>query len=219
MDTKELLLSESNEIISGIYERLQSLESLDLKSLDKNRTMLLIVDINKGFAKAGALYSDRIEKLINPISNLAKCALNNGIKVKAFTDYHTEGSIELKAYPKHCMKDTDEWELVEELNLEGIEVIKKNSTNGFLEENFILNKEEIDNVIIVGDCTDICIYQLAISLRAEFNRVNKDGEIYVPKKLVDTFDMPMHKANFMNYVFLNSMLDNGVKVIEDIILD
>ena len=141
MDTKELLLSESNEMISGIYERLQSLESLDLKSLDKNRTMLLIV------------------------------------------------------------------------------VIKKNSTNGFLEENFILNKEEIDNVIIVGDCTDICIYQLAISLRAEFNRVNKDGEIYVPKKLVDTFDMPMHKANFMNYVFLNSMLDNGVKVIEDIILD
>ncbi len=219
METKELLLNESNEMISGIYERLQSLESIELKSLDKNRTMLLIVDINKGFAKAGALYSDRIEKLINPISNLAKCALNNGIKVKAFTDYHTECSIELKAYPKHCMKDTDEWELVEELNLEGIEVIKKNSTNGFLEENFILNKEEIDNVIIVGDCTDICIYQLAISLRAEFNRVNKDGEIYVPKKLVDTFDMPMHKANFMNYVFLNSMLDNGVKVIEDIILD
>ena len=219
METKELLLNESNEMISGIYERLQSLESIELKSLDKNRTMLLIVDINKGFAKAGALYSDRIEKLISPISNLAKGALNNGIKVKAFTDYHTEGSIELKAYPKHCMKDTDEWELVEELNLEGIEVIKKNSTNGFLEENFILNKEEIDNVIIVGDCTDICIYQLAISLRAEFNRVNKDGEIYVPKKLVDTFDMPMHKANFMNYVFLNSMLDNGVKVIEDIILD
>lgn len=219
MDTKELLLSESNEMISGIYERLQSLESLDLKSLDKNRTMLLIVDINKGFAKAGALYSDRIEKLVNPISNLAKYALNNGIRVKAFTDYHTEYSIELKAYPKHCMKDTDEWELVEELNLEGIEVIKKNSTNGFLEENFILNKEEIDNVIIVGDCTDICIYQLAISLRAEFNRVNKDGEIYVPKKLVDTFDMPMHKANFMNYVFLNSMLDNGVKIIEDIVLD
>ena len=219
MDTKELLLSESNEMISGIYERIQSLESLDLKSLDKNRTILLIVDINKGFAKAGALYSDRIEKLINPISNLAKYALNNGIKVKAFTDYHTEDSIELKAYPKHCMKYTDEWELVDELNLEGIEVIKKNSTNGFLEENFILNKEEIDNVIIVGDCTDICIYQLAISLRAEFNRVNKDGDIYVPKKLVDTFDMPMHKANFMNYVFLNSMIDNGVNVIEDIILD
>ena len=99
MDTKELLLSESNEMISGIYERIQSLESLDLKSLDKNRTILLIVDINKGFAKAGALYSDRIEKLINPISNLAKYALNNGIKVKAFTDYHTEDSIELKAYP------------------------------------------------------------------------------------------------------------------------
>ena len=59
MDTKELLLSESNEMISGIYERIQSLESLDLKSLDKNRTILLIVDINKGFAKAGAGNQER----------------------------------------------------------------------------------------------------------------------------------------------------------------
>ena len=38
METKELLLNESNEMISGIYERLQSLESIELKSLDKNRT-------------------------------------------------------------------------------------------------------------------------------------------------------------------------------------
>ena len=60
---------------------------------------------------------------------------------------------------------------------------------------------------------------ISYKLKSRIYRVNKDGEIYVPKKLVDTFDMPMHKANFMNYVFLNSMIDNGVNVIEDIILD
>ena len=48
------------------------------------------------------------------------------------------------------MKDTNEWELVDELNLEGIEVIKKNSTNGFLEENFILNKEEIQQLYLTN---------------------------------------------------------------------
>lgn len=218
MEDKKILLSESDEMVSVIYERFKSLDNIELKTLNFTRTMLLIVDINKGFAKKGALYSNRIEKLIKPISNLAKAALENGIKVKAFTDYHTENSIELRSYPNHCMDNTDEWEIVDELNLEGIDLIKKNSTNGFLEKNFNFNKEEIDNIIIVGDCTDICIYQLAISLRADFNRINKDGNIYVPKNLVDTFDAPMHKANFMNYVFLNSMMDNGIKVIRDIIL-
>ncbi|EGT3617328.1 cysteine hydrolase [Clostridium perfringens] len=219
MNDKKILLNEGHEMIEGIYERLHSLESISLENLDKERTMLLIVDMNKGFANGGALYSERIEKLIKPISKLAKVALEKRIKVKAFTDYHTEQSVELRSYPKHCMNDTEEWELVDELKLEGIEVIKKNSTNGFLEEKFSFDENEIDNIIIVGDCTDICIYQLAISLRADFNRVNKNGEIYVPKKLVDTFDAPMHRANFMNYVFLNSMLDNGINVIEDIILD
>lgn len=213
---KEILKRESNEMIEGIYERFQGLENLKLDSLKPEKTLLLIVDINKGFAKKGALYSPRIEALVKPISELAKVSLNRGIKVKAFTDYHTEESIELNSYPKHCMENSDEWELVDELNLEGIEVIKKNSTNGFLEEKFIVDEEEFENIIIVGDCTDICIYQLAISLRAEFNRVNRKGEIFVPKNLVDTFDMKMHKAEFLNYVFLNSMMDNGIKVVMDI---
>ncbi|MDZ5254266.1 isochorismatase family cysteine hydrolase [Clostridium sp. LIBA-8841] len=219
MNNKEILLNETHEMMEGIYERLQSLENISLEDLDKERTMLLIVDMNKGFAKKGALYSSRIESLINPISKLVKVALEKGIKVKAFTDYHTEESVELRAYPKHCMIDTEEWELVDELNLEGIEVIKKNSTNGFLEEKFNFDENKIDNIIIVGDCTDICVYQLAISLRTDFNRVNKNGEIYIPKKLVNTFDAPMHRANFMNYVFLNSMLDNGINVVEDIITE
>lgn len=219
MNTKEILLNETHEMMEGIYERLQSLESISLEALDKERTMILIVDMNKGFAKKGALYSSRIESLVNSISKLAKVSLEKGIKVKAFTDYHTEESVELRSYPKHCMVDTEEWELVDELNLEGIEVIKKNSTNGFLEEKFNFDENKIDNIIIVGDCTDICIYQLAISLRTDFNRVNKSGEIYVPKKLVDTFDMPMHRGNFMNYVFLNSMLDNGINVIDDVVID
>lgn len=216
MDNKEILLRESNEMIEGIYERFQSLQKLNLKDLKPEKTLLLIVDINKGFAKEGALYSPRIEALVKPISELAKATLDKGIRVKAFTDYHTEESIELKSYPKHCMEGSNEWELVDELKLEGIEVIKKNSTNGFLEEKFILDEEEFENIIIVGDCTDICVYQLAISLRADFNRTNKSGEIFVPKALVDTFDMKMHRAEFLNHVFLNSMMDNGIKVVSDI---
>lgn len=212
---KEVLIEESIEMMGRIYEKLTNLKSIKLKDLDETKTMLVIVDMNKGFAKKGALYSDRVEGIINPISALAKESLGRGIKTIAFTDYHTEESPELGAYPPHCMMDSDEWELVDELNIQGIEVIKKNSTNGFIEPDFNLS-EHIENVIVVGDCTDICIHQFAITLKTHFNRLNKKANVYVPMDLVETFDAPFHKANFMNYVFLNSMMDNGVEVIKNI---
>lgn len=216
MFSKEVLLKEGKDMLELIYDRIESLGSLDLGELEPNRTMILVVDINKGFAKEGALYSERIERLIKPISDLVKEALSRGIIVKAFTDYHTKDSIELKTYPKHCLAGSCEWEIVDELNIKEIEVIRKNSTNGFLEENFTFDKENISNIVIVGDCTDICVYQLAISLRTDLNRKNKEGEIYILKNLVDTFDSPNHRANFMNFVFLNSLMDNGVKVFKEI---
>ena len=216
MISKSILLKEGKEMLELIYDRIESLENLNLRNLDPNSTMILVIDLNKGFAKGGALYSHRIEKLINPISDFIKAALKIGITIKAFTDYHTEDSVELKAYPKHCLEGSCEWEIVDELNIEEIEVIRKNSTNGFLEEKFTFDKEKIKNIIVVGDCTDICVYQIAISLRADLNRENREGEVYVLKNLVDTFDSTNHKANFMNYVFLNSLMDNGVKVFKEV---
>ena len=215
---KKVLLAETNDMMEQIYEKLSQLNCMNLKDLDARKTMLVIVDMNKGFAKHGALYSERVEALICPISILAKESLRRGMKVIAFTDYHTEESPELGAYPAHCMKDTDEWELVDELNIDGIDVIKKNSTNGFIEPDFKL-PENIENVIVVGDCTDICIHQFAITLKTYFNRLNKKAHVYVPMNLVETFDAPFHKASFMNYVFLNSMIDNGVDVIKNIIFE
>lgn len=212
---KEVLIAEANHMIGEIFEKLSNIASVSLDSLANEKTMLVIVDMNKGFAKKGALYSERVEGIIEPISELAKEAIGRGIKTIAFTDYHTEESPELGAYPPHCMIETDEWELVDELNIDSIEVIKKNSTNGFIEPDFNL-PENIENVIVVGDCTDICIHQFAITLKTHFNRLNKKAHVYVPMDLVETFDAPFHKANFMNYVFLSSMMDNGVEVIKNI---
>lgn len=42
--------------------------------LPQNKTALVIVDMVNGFASGGPLYSDRIRKLIQPISELQKSA-------------------------------------------------------------------------------------------------------------------------------------------------
>ena len=53
------------------------------------------------------------------------------------------------------------------LDIKNFEIIPKNSTNGFFAIDInILN--DIDNVVVVGDCTDICIYQFVVTLKALF---------------------------------------------------
>lgn len=198
-------------------ENLDNLSVKNLNSLDLKNTMLFIVDMNNGFAKGGALYSERVEALISPIEKLAKILVINGCETIAFTDSHTKDSIELRSYPNHCLSDDTESEVVNEIKyIDGIKIIPKNSTNGF----FCLDDIDFnytENIIVVGDCTDLCIYQFVVTLKAYFNQNNIDKNIIVPIDLVDTYHIPkIHNADIMNIVFLNSMIQNGIEVIKNI---
>lgn len=196
---------------------IESLKSIDISDIDLTKTALFIVDMNNGFAKSGALYSPRVENLINPISSFTKFMKSHKCNIIAFTDSHTPDSIELRSYPSHCLHNDVESDIVDEIKaIEGISIIPKNSTNGFFAlDNFDYSK--FDNLIIVGDCTDICIYQFAVTLKAYFNHFNLDKNVIVPIDLVDTYDIPgVHNAELMNLVFLNSMIQNGINVVKSI---
>lgn len=196
---------------------LEKLKSKKINELNLSKTMLFIIDMNNGFAKKGALYSDRVEALINPITNLAKILEAKNCEIIAFTDSHNKDSIELRSYPTHCLENDYESKIVDEIStIKNLKVIPKNSTNGFfcLEDKSFKN---IENIIVVGDCTDICIYQFVITLKAYFNQNNIDKNIIVPMNLVDTYHIDnIHSAEIMNIVFLNSMIQNGVEVIKEI---
>ena len=196
---------------------LEKLKSKKINALDLSKTMLFIIDMNNGFAKKGALYSDRVEALINPITNLVKILEAKKCEIIAFTDSHNKDSIELRSYPTHCLENDYESKIVDEIStIKNLKVIPKNSTNGFfcLEDK---NFKNIDNIIVVGDCTDICIYQFVVTLKAYFNQNNIDKNIIVPMNLVDTYHIDnIHNAEIMNIVFLNSMIQNGVEVIKEI---
>ncbi|HBF3842919.1 TPA: cysteine hydrolase [Clostridioides difficile] len=188
-----------------------------IENYDLSKTALFIIDVNNGFAKQGALYSPRVESLIKPIEMFTKKISNKLNRVIAFTDSHTSKSIELLSYPVHCLENDIESELVDELkSIENLKILPKNSTNGFFAlEN--LDFDNIDNIIIVGDCTDICIYQFAITLKSYFNQHNIEKNIVVPMNLVDTYDIPnVHPAEILNLVFFNSMIQNGVNVLKEI---
>ena len=94
------LLNELNSLKSN----LDNLPIMNLSDLDLNNTDLFIVDINNGFAKEGALYSDRIKSLINPIHEFVKPLENKLNKIIAFTDTHEEDSVELLSYVPHSIR-------------------------------------------------------------------------------------------------------------------
>ncbi|MDN9379940.1 cysteine hydrolase [Clostridioides difficile] len=203
--------------LEALKSNLDNLPIEKIENYDLSKTALFIIDVNNGFAKQGALYSPRVESLIKPIEMFTKKISNKLNRVIAFTDSHTSKSIELLSYPVHCLENDIESELVDELkSIENLQILPKNSTNGFFAlEN--LDFDNIDNIIIVGDCTDICIYQFAITLKSYFNQHNTEKNIVVPMNLVDTYDIPnVHPAEILNLVFFNSMIQNGVNVLKEI---
>lgn len=217
---REKFIKESNEIFEDVLDCIEKLPSFRLKELHKENTAIVIMDMVNGFAKSGALYSPRVEAIIQPIEKLLQEAKDY---VKLFIkEDHGEDSLEFKIYPKHCVKGTEESEIVDEfkryIDHQSV-VFSKNSTNGYLEKEFlewIEGNAKINNFIIVGDCTDICVEQFAITLKTYMNMNNKESEIIVPIHKVDTFDAPGHPAEFMNVLGIFNMMRNGVRIVRDV---
>ncbi len=217
---KDELLRKSATTISEISDMLAQVSELSWKDLEPARTVLVIVDMVNGFAREGALMSPRVEKLIPDIAKLMTTSRKLQIPMIAFADCHTEESPEFSSYPPHCMKNTSEGDIVEELKeCGGYLLIPKNSTNGFHEEVFLKwlkGNIQITNYILVGDCTDICIQQFAVTLKTWFNMQNKEARIIVPMNAVDTYELGMHDGNLMNIMALYNMTLNGIELVAKI---
>ncbi|WP_425447875.1 cysteine hydrolase family protein [Dethiothermospora halolimnae] len=219
---KESLLTNGVKSLEGMLDMIDKAPKLNIDNLDSNKTILIIIDMVNGFAKKGILSSPRVNDLISPITKLQNKCIMKDIYTLAFIDNHTKDSIELKFRPKHCIEDTDESKLVKEIEELGVDkVIKKNSTNGFVNEAFIdwkdaLENKDFDNFIIVGDCTDICISQFALTLKAYFNERNLDKRVIVPINAVDTYDLDIHNGDLMNLISLYQFIDNGIEVVKSI---
>lgn len=206
--------------LEALKNNLDNLPVENISNIQLNKTDLFIVDINNGFAKGGALYSPRIESLINPITEFSKKLSPKLHRIIAFTDCHPKDSIEFLSYPPHCLEGDAESDIVDELKtIENLKVLPKNSTNGFFALGN-MNFDDVDNIIVIGDCTDICIYQFAVTLKTYFIQNNINKNVIVPMNLVDTYDIPnVHCADLSNIVFLNSMIQNGINVIKSFSID
>ena len=214
------MVNRNIESLNEINNMLEKLPGIRLEDINGEKSALVIVDMINGFIREGAMMSRRVEAIIPSITELSKkCDLINMIKL-AFADSHTDASPEFGSYPTHCIKDTSESEIVDEIKeVGGYVLIPKNSTNGFLEEAFqkwLNDNSQIDTFIITGCCTDICIQQFAITLKTWFNKNNKKSRIIVPINAVETYDLGPHNGDLTNTMALYNMIINGIEVVKGV---
>jgi nicotinamidase-related amidase len=220
---KDEFLKKSSETLSKILDSFETLQRLKVEEL-AGEAALIVIDMNNGFARKGALYSPRIEALIPEVSRIANAfAKVKDIPLIIVNEDHPEDAREFASYPPHCVRGTEEAQIIIELeDIENKIIIGKNCTNAFAADEFKetfmdLYNKGIKKFVVVGDCTDICIYQAAVSMQTYFNHHSHDGEVIVPVYAVDTYDLDVanHNGDLMNVVFLYSMIGNGVKVVRE----
>lgn len=211
---------ELQKSFSEVYAWFSSVSDISFYELPKEKTAHIIVDMINGFVKKGALSSKEVFAINNDIAVFAKTCEKNGIMTIALADSHTTESPEFDTFPVHCLMGTDESEVTDEIkSAADFTLVKKNSTNGFLEPEFqkIINENpQKDTFIITGDCTDMCVMQFAMALKCDFNRRNIKSRVIVPYELTATYDMAGHSAELSEIMALYIMNLNGIEVVRSI---
>lgn len=191
-----------------------------MKDLSKVKNILINVDMVNGFVNIGAMHDEYINHIIPMQINLMEEFEKDDEKLNIIVkDTHDENCIEFKRYPVHCVKNTEESELVKELRKfenDNSIVFEKNSTSAIYAEgflNFMNSLNYLEEVFIVGCCTDICVLNLAIPLKNYFDQSDRDIKISVYKDGVETYDAPNHPRDEYNEMAFKLMNQAGINLI------
>ena len=185
------------------------------------KKLLIIVDMINGFLNQGNLHDKDINEIIPACLAQIERFIAEKQEIIAFCDQHEIDSLEFKTFPVHCLAGSAESELVAELIAyqEHFTIIAKNSTNGFFAAGFkdYLNKlNDYQEIVLIGCCTDICVLQLALSLRAYCNEKNYGCSIVVDQTACDTFNLEGHARDKFNDLSFELMQGSGIKIIKGV---
>lgn len=214
-----------------------SLREIITSAGSPERVVIIAVDVINGFCRSGALASARVDTIVDPIVTLLRRAQESGVRHVALPcDQHTVTAAEFAQFAPHSLQGTWESEPVDELKAlpwyETFVITPKNSLSPWHADGALAawwqqrRAEGVAAVIALGDCTDLCLHQLALSMKLAANQANEPLRIVVPRDCVQTYDLPLdtaravgalpHDGDLLHEVFLYHLALNGVEVVSTI---
>jgi nicotinamidase-related amidase len=177
-------------------------------------TGLVIVDEVNGFATVGAgplapaRENAAVTQMIGETDRLAKAFATRDWPILAFLDSHTPGKAE-PPYPPHCEIGTGQENLVPALawleQCPQAQLMRKDCINGYIGaerpdgSNVVrdwIRQHQLDKVVVVGICTDICVMDFVLTLLSARNHglVAPLRDILVHSPGCSTYDLPREVA-------------------------
>jgi nicotinamidase-related amidase len=210
------------------------LPELDVEEIvsDPAQAAVVSVDLTNGFCCEGPLASPRVAAIIPAAVRLFRRV--HGLGVRHFLllqDTHDADALEFSAYPPHAVAGTAESQTIDELKdlpfADLFTIMPKNSVScdiGTDLRPWLEAHPAVTTFIVVGDCTDICVYLAAMYMRLRANVLGlRDARVVVPADCVQTYDLPVaaaeevgalpHDGDLLHQVFLYHMALNGTQVV------
>ncbi|HUS16242.1 MAG TPA: isochorismatase family cysteine hydrolase [Chloroflexia bacterium] len=223
------------EWMAGWYDRLPRVDLGDIVR-DPERTAVISVDLINGFCYEGPLSGPRVAGIVAPIAALMQAAHTAGVRRFVLTqDTHDENAPEFAEWGVHCVRGTAESATVAaltELPFAGdFLVLEKNSTSSAHSTGFDAwldapSQAGVDTFVGVGDCTDLCTYQLAMHLKLRANAAGRSVRVVLPEDCIQTYDLPVtvasqigvlpHDGDLVHLFFLYHMALNGCEVVRQV---
>ena len=185
-----------------------------------NKKILYVIDMVNGFVKEGIMHDDYIANSINEQISLIKKFKKENQPIAFIKESHDKNCAEFDTFPEHCVKGTSEAELVKELkeHEEDALVYLKNCTSAIFAPNLIKDLDKMKNleeIIICGCCTDICVLNFAIPLKNYLNQINRKAKIIVVEKATETYDAPNHNRDEYNEIAYKLIKQSGIEVVKN----
>ncbi len=237
--------NESAAIVQALEKELPV--ASECLTLGSERAGLIIVDEVNGFASVGGgnlappVENAQVSGMVRETDRLAREFAGQGWPILAFLDTHEPGKAE-PPYPPHCERGSGEEDLVAELKwLEeerGTTLVRKDCINGFVGaieadgRNRLVdwvNERRLEQLLIVGICTDICVMDFVLTTLSARNHgmMPSCKDIFVYESGCATYDMPLetakalglpdtasHPQDVTHYMGLYFMASRGARLVD-----
>ena len=236
----EPLARSSQAFLAYVADWHAGLEPLDLAAdwdahgVAAHNVAVFVVDMVNGFCHEGPLAGERVKGLIAPVADaIERCYALGARHFLLPQDTHQPDAPEFAQFGPHCVAGERESETVPELAAlpaaAQFTVVPKNSLHpayGTGLEAWLAQHTAVRYFLVIGDCTDLCVYQTAMYVRLSANAAQRACQVVVPENCVQTYDLPVetahalgalpHDGDLLHRVFLYHMALNGVRIVKEV---
>ncbi|KXB00606.1 nicotinamidase [candidate division MSBL1 archaeon SCGC-AAA261O19] len=174
------------------------------------KSAVLIIDMINDFV-TGRFENERAQKIVPNIKKLLETARSEKIPIIYVRDAHPEDDSEFDIWGPHAVAGSEGSEVIPELESgEGEPVLDKTKYSAFFNTNLnsILENLEVEEVVLTGVLTDICIQHTAADA---FFRGYK---VIIPRECVDSLSDEENKRAIK---FIEKMYGAEISNLKDLL--